>query len=353
VLILLLRRKRRIRKKNKNVEKKSENISTDGKSNDTDGKSIDDITDGKSVDIITVEKLDDINVNGKQEANISVNMSTNVEEQNTFVDSSIKKKKKKKNKNAEECSTSTDISMNETLELDSSQNISTCDQAEEQKVSVDTSVKKKKKKKNISPDDIIVTKDADTIIGDESVGLKRKLDEAEEAENKPKKKKKNKKKKDEMNNKSLDSSVASEAGNTSMSEVDTSMEQSQPGKEKKEKKKPQNQHPKRVLQGGIIMQELKEGHGPVASSGKMVQVYYKGTLKSGKEFDSCLSGKPFKFRLGKQEVIKGWDIGLNGMKVGGKRKLTVPASHAYGKEGIGSIPPNSSLEFDVELKSVN
>ena len=84
-------------------------------------------------------------------------------------------------------------------------------------------------------------------------------------------------------------------------------------------------------------------------------MYYEGKLqKSGKTFDKNTGGKPFKFRLGAGEVIKGWDIGLDGIKVGGKRRLTIPAAMAYGSQGAGSdIPPNANLVFDVECKGVN
>ena len=80
---------------------------------------------------------------------------------------------------------------------------------------------------------------------------------------------------------------------------------------------------KRTLKGGLMVEDLKIGNGPEAKSGKMIGMYYSGKLKANnKQFDSNLSGKPFKFRLGKGEVIKGWDIGVEGMKVGGKRRLT-------------------------------
>ena len=87
----------------------------------------------------------------------------------------------------------------------------------------------------------------------------------------------------------------------------------------------------------------------------MVGMFYEGKLKSnGKTFDKNLGGKPFKFRLGAGEVIKGWDVGLDGIKVGGKRRLTIPASFAYGKQGAApEIPPNATLVFDVECKAVN
>jgi FK506-binding nuclear protein len=73
---------------------------------------------------------------------------------------------------------------------------------------------------------------------------------------------------------------------------------------------------------------------------------YIGKLKNGKVFDSNTKGKPFSFRLGKGEVIKGWDIGLVGMQVGGERRITIPSNLAYGSKGVAGIPPNSELIFD-------
>ncbi|KAK7116010.1 46 kDa FK506-binding nuclear protein-like isoform X2 [Littorina saxatilis] len=111
---------------------------------------------------------------------------------------------------------------------------------------------------------------------------------------------------------------------------------------------------KRTVAGGIVVEDVKIGHGPEAKPGKNVSVYYVGTLaKNTKRFDSCLKGKPFRFRIGRGEVIKGWDTGLIGMKVGGKRKLTVPPSQGYGNSRQGPIPPGSTLVFDVEMKAVN
>ena len=110
---------------------------------------------------------------------------------------------------------------------------------------------------------------------------------------------------------------------------------------------------KKVLEGNVVMEEMKDGHGPEAKPGRTVGVYYSGKLQNGKQFDSTMQGKPFKFKLGKSEVIKGWDIGVKGMKVGGKRKLTIPAKMAYGSQNIPGIPPNSTLVFDVELKTIN
>jgi FK506-binding nuclear protein len=100
---------------------------------------------------------------------------------------------------------------------------------------------------------------------------------------------------------------------------------------------------------------LRDGKGPEAKKGKTVHVYYSGRLqKNNKQFDACVTGKPFKFRLGAGEVIKGWDVGVENMKVGGKRQLIIPPHMAYGSKGAGKdIPGNSTLIFDVELKAVN
>jgi len=102
---------------------------------------------------------------------------------------------------------------------------------------------------------------------------------------------------------------------------------------------------------GLQYEDLQEGTGDVASSGQSVEVHYTGWLTNGTKFDSSLDrGKPFGFKLGAGQVIKGWDEGVAGMKVGGKRKLQIPAALAYGSRGAGGvIPPNAELVFDVEL----
>lgn len=95
------------------------------------------------------------------------------------------------------------------------------------------------------------------------------------------------------------------------------------------------------------------GTGAEAVAGKKVTVEYTGTLTDGKKFDSSKDhGTPFSFTLGAGEVIKGWDEGVLGMKVGGKRKLTVPPGLAYGDRAIGAIPANATLIFDIELLKV-
>lgn len=96
------------------------------------------------------------------------------------------------------------------------------------------------------------------------------------------------------------------------------------------------------------------GTGEAAVAGKNVSVHYTGWLENGKKFDSSVDrGQPFSFPLGAGRVIKGWDEGVQGMKVGGKRKLTIPSDLGYGSRGAGGvIPPNATLIFDVELLGV-
>lgn len=105
---------------------------------------------------------------------------------------------------------------------------------------------------------------------------------------------------------------------------------------------------------GLVIEDIKVGTGVAASSGKKVTVHYSGTLVDGTKFDSSYDrGAPFTFDLGAGEVIKGWDLGVEGMKIGGKRKLTIPSELGYGQRGAGSaIPPNATLIFEVELLKV-
>src|ERR1700688_225005 len=105
---------------------------------------------------------------------------------------------------------------------------------------------------------------------------------------------------------------------------------------------------------GLEYWDIKVGTGTVAQSGQHVKVDYTGWLTNGKKFDSSVgTGKPFDFMLGASQVIKGWDEGVAGMKVGGKRQLRIPPDLAYGKGGYSTvIPPNSTLIFDVRLVDV-
>ena len=104
----------------------------------------------------------------------------------------------------------------------------------------------------------------------------------------------------------------------------------------------------------LKIEDIKVGIGNEAVNGKKVTVNYSGTLTNGTKFDSSYDrGVPFSFNLGASEVIRGWDLGILGMKVGGKRKLTIPAELGYGARGAGAdIPPNATLVFEVELLKV-
>src|SRR3989344_1430069 len=122
--------------------------------------------------------------------------------------------------------------------------------------------------------------------------------------------------------------------------------------------KSKNKEAKEVLvmdQAELKIEDLTVGSGAEAVSGKTVTVNYSGTLTNGTKFDSSYDrGTPFSFTLGAGEVIKGWDLGVAGMKVDGKRRLTIPSDLGYGSRGAGAdIPPNATLVFEVELLEVN
>jgi FKBP-type peptidyl-prolyl cis-trans isomerase FkpA len=103
----------------------------------------------------------------------------------------------------------------------------------------------------------------------------------------------------------------------------------------------------------LVIEDLVVGSGAVAATGDTVTVHYVGTLTNGQKFDSSYDrGQPFTFRIGTGQVIAGWEQGIPGMRVGGKRRLTIPPALAYGNRANGSIPANSTLIFEVELVAI-
>ena len=112
----------------------------------------------------------------------------------------------------------------------------------------------------------------------------------------------------------------------------------------------QNMQP---TQSGVTINNVVTGTGAIAEKGDIVTVNYVGKLLDGKVFDSSIDrGQPFTFQLGVGQVIRGWDEGLLGMRVGGKRILTIGPDYAYGNQAVGPIPPNSTLVFEVDLLNV-
>jgi FKBP-type peptidyl-prolyl cis-trans isomerase len=109
----------------------------------------------------------------------------------------------------------------------------------------------------------------------------------------------------------------------------------------------------KAARGGLFYSDLVEGTGKVAEKGKRVTVHYTGWLENGKKFDSSVGRRPFTFVLDAGDVIRGWDVGVEGMRVGGKRQLHIPYAMAYGANGMPPvIPPYAKLIFEVELLDV-
>ncbi|KAF8938011.1 peptidylprolyl isomerase fpr4 [Dissophora ornata] len=123
----------------------------------------------------------------------------------------------------------------------------------------------------------------------------------------------------------------------------------EPKKEAAKKEEPKKDN-KKVLANGLVIEDVKVGTGAAAKSGKKIGMRYVGRLTNGKVFDKNTSGKPFSFNLGRGEVIKGWDLGIQGMMLGGERRLTIPPALAYGAQGAPpDIPRNATLVFEVKL----
>ena len=105
--------------------------------------------------------------------------------------------------------------------------------------------------------------------------------------------------------------------------------------------------------GTLVVEDLVVGTGATAAAGDTVTVHYIGTFTNGTKFDSSYDrGTPYVFPVGAGQVIAGWDRGVPGMKVGGKRRLTIPPDLAYGSQGRGTIPPNTTLVFEIDLLSI-
>ena len=115
-----------------------------------------------------------------------------------------------------------------------------------------------------------------------------------------------------------------------------------------------NTQDKKMDTNKLIIEDIKIGDGKEAKSGDTVVMQYKGTLTDGTKFDSSYDrNEPFTTQIGVGQVIKGWDLGVPGMKIGGKRKLTIPPDLGYGSRGAGAvIPPNATLIFEVELLDI-
>jgi len=115
----------------------------------------------------------------------------------------------------------------------------------------------------------------------------------------------------------------------------------------------ETQRTQQFMQSNVQIETTKTGAGAEAKNGDLVAVHYTGWLTDGTKFDSSVDrGEPFAFVLGSGQVIRGWDEGVAGMKIGEKRKLTIPPELGYGASGVGPIPPNATLVFEVELIAV-
>lgn len=107
------------------------------------------------------------------------------------------------------------------------------------------------------------------------------------------------------------------------------------------------------LPSGVYYEDLEEGMGLGARDGHVLSVYYTGRLTTGEEFDANTDGDGFSFQLGRHQVIRGWEQGIQGMRIGGKRRLVIPPALGYGQRGFpGSIPPSATLVFEVELLDI-
>jgi peptidylprolyl isomerase len=150
------------------------------------------------------------------------------------------------------------------------------------------------------------------------------------------------------------SNSSSSSEETTASKGESAGSAKEAGEAAKKKTKPKVVPPKGPAPKKLVIKDLEEGTGPAAKPGDEVTVQYVGVgYESGKEFDSSWSrNEPFTFTLGAGQLIKGWEEGLKGMKVGGRRELITPPDYAYGSQGSGSIAPNATLVFVIDLEGV-
>jgi FK506-binding nuclear protein len=147
-------------------------------------------------------------------------------------------------------------------------------------------------------------------------------------------------------------SATSDGTETSAAKASTSDDLKKDATSKKADKKEKKKSAETELPGGLKIKDSKTGEGKVAKQGSTISMRYIGKLTNGQVFDKNVKGKPFTFRLGAGEVIKGWDQGIVGMQPGGERVLTIPPTLAYGKQKQQGIPANSTLIFEVKCVDV-
>jgi len=133
---------------------------------------------------------------------------------------------------------------------------------------------------------------------------------------------------------------------------DKAEKKEKPEKKDGEKKEKADKKAERTLGGGVKVRDAKVGTGKTAKKGDRVEMRYIGKFLDGKVFDKNTTGKPFVFKLGQGDVIKGWDIGVAGMQIGGEREIVVPPSMGYGNRKMGDIPSGSTLKFEVKLLEI-
>ena len=183
---------------------------------------------------------------------------------------------------------------------------------------------------------------------DDEKKQKKRSAEEEEAEKPEKKSKKSKK-----DGKKVQFSQQLEQGPSETAQKESKEDKSSKNKdESKDSKSSSKKYPTEALFGGVVIEDRKKGSGPTAKDNNKVAIRYIGKLKNGSVFDKNTSGKPFSFKLGKGECIKGFDVGVSGMAAGGERRIIIPPKMGYGNKALPGLPANSELVFDVKLVSI-